>query len=161
MGHQPYCSTLIDSTTSLFWLSIVIALKTRLYFQAFLHYNAMRIPVPSHGWFFCFKRYRQVRVFVTGHHMLVFEIISMENGTIVSRKGFKHIFPISQFIQGKLMDEDYLSDMRFVMMGSAWQTCDGTQMSRTLTSVNTTRHPPLRISSALPLPISQHYYNVR
>ena len=62
-----------------------------------------------------------IDVFVTGHHMLVVEIISLVNGTIVSREGSstQTYFPYSQFMQGKIMDEDYLQDMRFVMIETA------------------------------------------
>ena len=47
------------------------------------------------------------RRFVTSHHMLVVEFISMVIGTIVSREG-STTQTYSQFMQGKIMDEDLL-----------------------------------------------------
>ena len=47
------------------------------------------------------------RRFVTSHHMLVVEFNSMVIGTIVSREG-STTQTYSQFMQGKIMDEDLL-----------------------------------------------------
>ena len=47
------------------------------------------------------------RRFVTSHHMPVVEINSMVIGTIVSREG-STTQTYSQFMQGKIMDEDLL-----------------------------------------------------